>query len=143
MSRPMLEINNLSKRFGGLLANDKISLAVAPGEFHAIIGPNGAGKSTLIGQIAGELPPTSGTIAIDGTDVTHLPAHRRAKLGLARSFQITSIFPSFSAAENVAIAAQAKQGHSYRFWRPKLDFRAQSGGRRGPASGRSRSRQGA
>lgn len=118
MSRPMLEIDNLSKRFGGLVANDQISLTVPPGEVHAIIGPNGAGKSTLISQIAGELSPTSGTITIDGIDVTRLPAHRRAKLGLARSFQITSIFPSFSAAENVAIAAQAKEGHSYRFWRP-------------------------
>jgi branched-chain amino acid transport system ATP-binding protein len=114
----MLEIRNLSKRFGGLLANHDISLTVPPGEVHAIIGPNGAGKTTLIGQIAGELSPTSGTIVIDGMDVTHLPAHRRAQLGLARCFQITSIFRSFSAVENVALVAQAKQGHSYRFWRP-------------------------
>jgi branched-chain amino acid transport system ATP-binding protein len=118
VSNPMLEIHKLSKRFGGLLANNDISLRVPRGEIHAIIGPNGAGKSTLISQIAGELPPTSGTIAIDGMDVTGLPAHQRARLGLARCFQITSIFPSFSAAENVAIAAQAMQGHSYRFWRP-------------------------
>jgi branched-chain amino acid transport system ATP-binding protein len=118
VSNPMLEIRKLSKRFGGLLANNDISLSVPRGEIHAIIGPNGAGKSTLISQIAGELPPTSGTIAIDGMDVTGLPAHQRARLGLARCFQITSIFPSFSAAENVAIAAQAMQGHSYRFWRP-------------------------
>jgi branched-chain amino acid transport system ATP-binding protein len=118
VSNPMLEIRKLSKRFGGLLANNDISLSVPRGEIHAIIGPNGAGKSTLISQIAGELPPTSGTIAIDGMDVTGLPAHQRARLGLARCFQITSIFPSFSAAENVAIAAQAMKGHSYRFWRP-------------------------
>jgi branched-chain amino acid transport system ATP-binding protein len=115
---PMLEIRSLWKRFGGLVANQDISLTVPPGEIHAIIGPNGAGKTTLISQIAGELSPTSGRIAIDGMDVTPLPAHRRARLGLARCFQITSIFPSFSAVENVAIAAQAKQGHSYRFWRP-------------------------
>ena len=114
----MLEIHNLSKRFGGLVANNDISLTVPPGEVHAIIGPNGSGKSTLVGQVAGEIPPTSGTIAIDGIDVTRLPAHQRAKLGVARCFQITSIFPSFSAAENVAIAAQARQGHSFRFWRP-------------------------
>jgi branched-chain amino acid transport system ATP-binding protein len=118
VSNPMLEIRKLSKRFGGLLANNDISLSVPRGEIHAIIGPNRAGKSTLISQIAGELPPTSGTIAIDGMDVTGLPAHQRARLGLARCFQITSIFPSFSAAENVAIAAQAMKGHSYRFWRP-------------------------
>jgi branched-chain amino acid transport system ATP-binding protein len=118
VSNPMLEIRNLSKWFGGLLANNDISLSVPPGEIHAVIGPNGAGKSTLISQIAGELRPSSGTIAIDGLDVTGLPAHRRARLGLARCFQITSIFPGFSAAENVAIAAQATQGHSYRFWRP-------------------------
>ena len=124
MSDPMLEIRKLSKRFGGLLANNDISLSVPRGEIHAIIGPNGAGKSTLISQIAGELPPTSGTIAIDGMDVTGLPAHQRARLGLARCFQITSIFPSFSAAENVAIAAQATQGHSYRFWRPRTRFRS-------------------
>jgi branched-chain amino acid transport system ATP-binding protein len=118
VSNPMLEIRNLSKQFGGLLANQDISLTVPAGEVHAIIGPNGAGKTTLISQIAGELTPTSGTIVIDGMDVTSLPAHRRAKLGLARCFQITSIFQSFSAAENVAIVAQAKHGHSYRFWRP-------------------------
>jgi len=114
----MLEVRNVSKRFGGLVANDDISLSVPPGEVHAIIGPNGAGKTTLISQIAGEFAPTSGTIAIDGIDVTRLRAHQRAKLGLARCFQITSIFPSFSAVENVAIAAQAKRGHSFRFWRP-------------------------
>ena len=125
----MLEIRKLSKRFGGLLANNDISLSVPQGEIHAIIGPNGAGKSTLIGQIAGELSPTSGTIAIDGMDVTGLPAHQRAKLGLARCFQITSIFPSFSTAENVAIAAQATRGHSYRFWQPADSIRSSTGQR--------------
>nr|WP_211108141.1 ABC transporter ATP-binding protein [Azospirillum sp. OGB3] len=105
------------KRFGGLAATDGLSLSVAEGELHALIGPNGAGKTTLIGQLSGELSPDSGTILFDGRDVTSLPVHKRAQRGLARSFQITSIFPSFTALDNVALAVQAHAGHSFRFWR--------------------------
>jgi branched-chain amino acid transport system ATP-binding protein len=87
-----------------------------PGELHAIIGPNGAGKTTLISQLTGQLAPNSGTIRFAGQDITHLPAYRRSRLGLARSFQITSLLRDFTAADNVALAAQAHRGHSYRFW---------------------------
>ncbi|GAA4248920.1 ABC transporter ATP-binding protein [Azospirillum formosense] len=117
MSDPLLSTNGLVKRFGGLAATDGLSLSVAEGELHALIGPNGAGKTTLIGQLSGELTPDSGTILFDGRDVTGLPVHKRAQRGLARSFQITSIFPSFTALDNVALAVQAHAGHSFRFWR--------------------------
>jgi branched-chain amino acid transport system ATP-binding protein len=114
---PLLEIDALTKRFGGVVASDSISLAVPSGELHAIIGPNGAGKTTLIGQLAGELKPDAGRIRFDSRDVTGLTSWRRSRLGLARSFQITSLFPDFSALENVALAVQAHAGHSFRFWR--------------------------
>ncbi|MGY0776692.1 ABC transporter ATP-binding protein [Azospirillum argentinense] len=117
MSPPLLSTDSLVKRFGGLAATDGLSLSVAEGELHALIGPNGAGKTTLIGQLSGELTPDSGTILFDGRDVTRLPVHKRAQRGLARSFQITSIFPSFTALDNVALAVQAHAGHSFRFWR--------------------------
>lgn len=118
MPEPILETRDLTKSYGALRANDGVSLTVAPRETHAIIGPNGAGKTTLISQIAGEVAPTSGRILFGGRDVTGLPAHRRAALGLARTFQITSIIKSFTALENVATAAQARAGHSFRFWGP-------------------------
>ena len=118
MSEPLLHVRDLSKRFGGLVANDHIDLAVNLAEIHALIGPNGAGKTTLIAQIAGELSPTAGTIRFDGRDITAFKPHQRAAVGLSRSFQVTSIFPSFSAFENVALAAQAQCGHSFRFWAP-------------------------
>src|SRR5215475_5891114 len=91
-------------------------MEVAPGELHAIIGPNGAGKTTLISQLTGQLAPNSGTIHFSGIDVTRLPAYSRSRLGLARSFQITSLLPDFTALDNVALAAQAHDGHSFRFW---------------------------
>ena len=118
MAEPRLELRGLVKRFGGLLATDNVSLAVEPGEIHAIIGPNGAGKTTLFGQIAGEIRPDAGSIRLDGADVTRMSAHRRAALGMARSFQITSIFGELTAADNVALAVQARHGHSFRFWTP-------------------------
>jgi branched-chain amino acid transport system ATP-binding protein len=90
---------------------------VALGELHAIIGPNGAGKTTLIGQLTGELVPDTGRIAFESRDITALPVYDRSRLGLARSFQITSLFPNFTALENVALAVQAHAGHSFRFWR--------------------------
>ena len=113
----MLEVRGLTKQFGALRASDGIDFDVAEGETHAVIGPNGAGKTTFIGQLAGNLRPDSGTVRFAGTDITALPAPRRARLGLARSFQITSVYPDFSALHNVALAIQARSGHSFRFWR--------------------------
>src|SRR5512144_360337 len=113
----LLEIDGLSKRFGGVVASDDITLEVSKGELHAIIGPNGAGKTTLIGQLAGEIAPDAGHIRFEGRDVTALPTYRRSQLGLARSFQITSLFLDFTTLDNVALAVQAHAGHSFRFWR--------------------------
>jgi branched-chain amino acid transport system ATP-binding protein len=113
----LLQIADLTKRFGGVIASDGITLDVPRGEFHAIIGPNGAGKTTLVGLLAGEITPQGGAIRFDGTDITRLPVHRRSRLGLARSFQITSLFNDFTALDNVALAVQAHGGHSFRFWR--------------------------
>jgi len=113
---PMLRVENLVRRFGGIVATDRLSLDVASGELHAIIGPNGAGKTTLISQLIGQLRPSAGSIHFAGQDITHLPAWRRSQLGLARSFQITSLLPDFTASDNVALAAQARDGHSFRFW---------------------------
>ena len=112
----MLEVRSLTKRFGALLASDAIDLAVAEGETHAVIGPNGAGKTTFIGQLAGTLRPDAGEIRFAGEEVTRLPAHRRARKGLARSFQITSLYLEFTALENVALAVQAQSGRTG-FWR--------------------------
>ena len=116
MADPLLRVEKLVRRFGGILATDHISLDVAKGELHAIIGPNGAGKTTLISQLTGHLAPDSGTVSLAGRDITHLPAYRRCALGLARSFQITSLLLDFTAADNVALAAQAHDGHSFRFF---------------------------
>jgi branched-chain amino acid transport system ATP-binding protein len=113
---PLLRVERLVRRFGGILATDHVSLDVAEGELHAIIGPNGAGKTTLISQLTGHLAPHSGSVFLGGRDITAMPAYRRSALGLARSFQITSLLPDFTAADNVALAAQAHQGHSFRFW---------------------------
>jgi branched-chain amino acid transport system ATP-binding protein len=117
MPEPLLAVEGLTKRFGGIVASDDITLAIPQGELHAIIGPNGAGKSTLIGQLTGELTPQAGRIRFGGRDITPLPAYRRSLLGLARSFQITSLFLDFTALDNVALAVQAHAGHSFRFWR--------------------------
>ncbi len=116
MAESLLRVEDLVLRFGGVTATDHVSLDVFSGELHAIIGPNGAGKTTLISQLTGQLTPDSGTIRFAGQDITGLPAHRRSRLGLARSFQITSLLPDFTAADNVAMAAQAHDGHSFRFW---------------------------
>ena len=116
MADPLLRVEKLVRRFGGVIATDHVSLDVAKGELHAIIGPNGAGKTTLISQLTGQLPPHSGTIHFAGADITRLPAFRRSALGLARSFQITSLLPDFTASDNVALAAQAHDGHSFYFW---------------------------
>src|SRR4051794_34764095 len=112
----MLRVENLVRSFGGILATDNLSLDVAPGELHAVIGPNGAGKTTLISQLTGQLMPHSGAVHFAGRDITRVPAYKRSRLGLARSFQITSLLKDFTAIDNVAIAAQAHDGHSFRFW---------------------------
>ncbi len=125
MADALLQIEGLSKRFGGVVASDSVTLDVPRGELHAVIGPNGAGKTTLISQLAGELSSDSGCVRFAGDDITTLPTYRRSQLGLARSFQITSLFLDFTALDNVALAVQAHSGHSFRFWRdahkePKL-----------------------
>jgi branched-chain amino acid transport system ATP-binding protein len=114
----LLAVRGLTKSFGGLIATNQVDLDVVSGETHAVIGPNGAGKTTLIAQLAGDLRSAGGTIVFGGRDVTALPAPARSRLGLARSFQITSVFREFSALDNVALAVQAHAGHSFRFWRP-------------------------
>jgi branched-chain amino acid transport system ATP-binding protein len=113
---PLLQIEGLSKRFGGVVASDNILLDVRPKELHAVIGPNGAGKTTLIGELTGEVAPDAGRIHFDGTDITGLPVYRRSALGLARSFQVTSLFLDFTVLDNVALAVQAHAGHSFHFW---------------------------
>ena len=113
-----LEARSLIKAFGGLTATDNLSLEVAPGELHAVIGPNGAGKTTLVNLLSGLLKPDAGAITFAGRDITRLSAPARVKAGLARSFQITSIFRDFTALENVMLPVQAQQGHSFRFWTP-------------------------
>ena len=117
MSKPLLQVENLAKRFEGIVASDDLTLEVARGEMHAVIGPNGAGKTTLITQISGELTPDAGRIRFAGTDITALPTYQRSALGLARSFQITSLFLDLSVLDNVALAVQAHTGHSFKFWR--------------------------
>ena len=116
MAEPLLRVQNLVRRFGGIIATDHVSLEVTRGELHAIIGPNGAGKTTLSSQLTGHLVPHSGSIYLAGRDITRLPAYRRSALGLARSFQITSLLLDFTAADNVALAAQAHEGHSFYFF---------------------------
>jgi branched-chain amino acid transport system ATP-binding protein len=114
----MLELRALTKRFGGVVATDGVSLSIAAGELHALIGPNGAGKSTLINQISGVLRPDSGAVWLGGADVTRLPPHARVAQGLARSYQVTNLFRRFSALDCAALAVQARTGSSFRFWRP-------------------------
>src|SRR3989442_5396469 len=116
--RSMLELKDVSKRFGGVVATDDVTLDVMRGEVHALIGPNGAGKTTLIGQISGSLGVDSGEIRFQGSDVTRLKQHERVKAGLARSYQITSIFKRFTVLDNLALAVQARSGSSFSFWHP-------------------------
>jgi branched-chain amino acid transport system ATP-binding protein len=117
MAESLLQVEGLSKRFGGIVAANNISLDIATGELHAIIGPNGAGKTTLIAQLTGELTPNTGRVRFGGVDITRTPPFRRSLLGLARSFQITSVFPDLTVLDNVALAVQAHAGHSFHFWR--------------------------
>jgi len=113
----LLHVENLDKRFGGIIATDHLTFGVLEGELHAVIGPNGAGKTTLIAQLAGERQPDSGRIRFADNDITSVPMHTRSALGLARTFQITSLFLNLSVLDNVALAVQAHAGHSFRFWR--------------------------
>ena len=117
MAEPILACEDLHKRFGALAVTDGVGFIVEADECHALIGPNGAGKTTLVNQLSGFVKPDAGRIRLAGADVTRLPPHARARRGLARTFQITSIVPGFTALENVALAAQARAGTSFRFWR--------------------------
>jgi branched-chain amino acid transport system ATP-binding protein len=117
MAEPILTATGLTKAFGALRATDGLCIEVEKGEIHAVIGPNGAGKSTAIGQLSGELKSDSGRIQFAGRDISRLPMHKRVQLGLARSYQITSIFLRFTAEDNTAMAIQARDGHSFRFWK--------------------------
>jgi branched-chain amino acid transport system ATP-binding protein len=114
----MLELRNVSKRFGGVVATDRVTLEVARGEIHALIGPNGAGKTTLIGQISGSVAIDAGEIFFLENNITRARQHERVRAGLARSYQITSIFSRFTVLDNLALAVQARSGSSFSFWRP-------------------------
>jgi branched-chain amino acid transport system ATP-binding protein len=118
MNAPLLEVHQLRKRFGGVVATDGVDLQVHTGELQALIGPNGAGKTTLVAQLAGQLAPDSGRIVFDGADITAWSAHRRARHGLARSFQITRLFRSFTVLEHLVLALQAAAGASWGAWTP-------------------------
>jgi len=119
----VLGVKGLVKRFGGLTATDHLDLDVREGEIHAIIGPNGAGKTTLINQLSGELFPDEGEIVLNGVDVVKEAVHRRARMGIARSYQITSVFLEFTALQNVMLAVQGAAGESMSFWRPVMKDR--------------------
>jgi branched-chain amino acid transport system ATP-binding protein len=116
MPEVLLSTNNLCKSYAGLRANHNLNLDLRRGEIHALIGPNGAGKSTAVAQLSGELVPDSGKILFEGRDITQMPTHQRALAGVSRSFQVTSLFDEMSVLDNLALAVQAHQGHSYRFW---------------------------
>ncbi len=116
MANPILETRGLSKAFGGLVAVDDVNIAVQRGTLHAIIGPNGAGKTTLFNLLSGNLQPTTGRVFLRGEDITGVPLHRRAHLGMGRSFQITNVFPNLTVLENVRLAAQARGGDNFKIW---------------------------
>jgi branched-chain amino acid transport system ATP-binding protein len=117
-SDTIIQANGLTKRFGGFLATDDLSFELRKNEIHAVIGPNGAGKSTFIKQIAGEVRPDSGTILFTERNITNEPASIRAGIGISRSFQVSSVLPTFTVLENVLMAIQAVRGHSFKFWKP-------------------------
>ncbi len=112
----LLQVNGVSKRFGSLAAIEDVSLSIEPGELRAIIGPNGAGKTTFFNLISGLFPPTSGSILFDGRDVTGLPPEERVRRGMARTFQITEIFPELSVGDNVRVAVEIASGHRLSPW---------------------------
>ena len=127
MAEPVLSIRGLRKAFGALQVTDGVDIDLHPGEIHALIGPNGAGKTTLIHQVSGALKPDAGTIRFLGEDVGRLGVAARARRGLGRSFQISSLAPEFSARRNVMLALQARQGTSFRFLRPVATDRSLTG----------------
>ena len=116
----LLRLDQLVKRYGALLASNQLTLEVEAGEIHAVIGPNGAGKTTLIHQIAGAFAPDQGRIVFNGQDISASPMHQRVKLGLARSYQITNVFPSLTVLDNLSLAVQARSGSGMRFWRQAI-----------------------
>ena len=121
MSLPILKVSNLSKTFGGVIATDHLNLEIKQGELHAIIGPNGAGKTTLIAQLSGETLPDSGEIIFREENITALPPFKRSRLGIARSFQITSLMLEMDVIDNITLATLAQDNHSYKFWKPARD----------------------
>ena len=121
MSLTILNISNLSKTFGGVVATDHLNLEIKQGELHAIIGPNGAGKTTLIAQLSGETLPDSGEIIFREENITGLPPFKRSRLGIARSFQITSLMLEMDVIDNITLATLAQDNHSYKFWKPARD----------------------
>ena len=120
MADPILDIRGLSKSFGALKATDDVTLDLRPGEIHALIGPNGAGKSTLIKQISGEIAPDAGEVRLRGRSLSGVDAAGRARLGMARSFQVSSVAPEFTVLQNVVLAAQGASGATFRFFRPVM-----------------------
>ena len=118
MVSPILSIQNLSKKFGAVIASEDVSIDLYQSEIHGLIGPNGAGKSTLIKQISGEIKQDSGKIVLGENEISNQPVFQRAKLGLARSFQVSSIIPSFTVLENVILAIQGNLGQTFKFWKP-------------------------
>ncbi len=118
MADAVIELRGVTRSFGALRAVDSVSLDLRMGEIHALIGPNGAGKSTLVRLIAGELRPDGGTIRLAGQDIAGQDAAARARLGLARSFQVSSVIPGFTVLENVMLAVQGASGRTFRFLRP-------------------------
>ena len=121
MSLTILNISNLSKTFGGVVATDHLNLEIKHGELHAVIGPNGAGKTTLIAQLSGETLPDSGEIIFREENITALPPFKRSRLGIARSFQITSLMLEMDVIDNITLATLAQDNHSYKFWKPARD----------------------
>ena len=121
MSLTILNVSNLSKTFGGVVATDHLNLEIKHGELHAIIGPNGAGKTTLIAQLSGETLPDSGEIIFREENITALPPFKRSRLGIARSFQITSLMLEMDVIDNITLATLAQDNHSYKFWKPARD----------------------
>lgn len=115
--KPLLRVERLVKRFGALLVTDSVDLDIALGEIHAVIGPNGAGKTSLIHQISGELRSDAGRVFLNGENVTAWSVQARARAGLGRSYQITSIIPELTVLENVLLGVQAARGHNFHFWR--------------------------
>ena len=118
MVSPILSIQKLSKKFGAVIANEDVSIDLYQGEIHGLIGPNGAGKSTLIKQISGEINQDSGKIILEENEISNHPVFERAKMGLARSFQVSSVIPNFTVLENVILAIQGNLGQTFKFWKP-------------------------